>query len=156
MKLDSLDHERHVRRALELAREAGKRGDGPYGSVLVRDGTVIDEATNREHTDDDLGLHPELTLARRAGRQLSPEARAETVLYTSTEPCPMCATGIVYAGLGGVVYSVSGTAVEATVGGETGLDCETVFESFDADIPTVGDVLQSDGLDVHRRYRKGV
>ena len=107
MDLDSLDHEPHVKRALKLASEAGKRGDGPYGSVLVRDGTIIEEATNREHTDNDLALHPELTLARRASSELSPEEHAETVLYTSTEPCPMCATGIVYAGLGGVVYSVS-------------------------------------------------
>ncbi|QSG13575.1 nucleoside deaminase [Halapricum desulfuricans] len=154
MDLDSLDHEPHVRRALELAREAGERGDGAYGSVLVRDGAIIDEATNREHSDDDLALHPELTLARRAGSELSPEERAETVLYTSTEPCPMCATGIAYAGLGGVVYSVSGAAVETEVGGETGLDCETVFESFDADIPVVGSVLRSDGLEIHRRYRE--
>ncbi|WP_210424069.1 nucleoside deaminase [Halorussus ruber] len=103
-ELDALDHEPHVRRAIDLAREAGDRGDGPYGSLLVRDGDVVMEETNRENTDDDIALHPELTLARRAARELDADARAEAVMYTSTEPCPMCAGGIAIAGLGGVVY----------------------------------------------------
>lgn len=153
MDLEATVHERHVERAIALAREAGDRGDGPYGSLLVRDGEVVAEETNREHTDDDLALHPELTLARWAGRELSPEERARTVMYTSTEPCPMCATGIVYAGLGGVVFSVSGEAVEATVGGRTGPSCETIFERFRVDIPVVGGVLEDDGLAVHREYQ---
>lgn len=152
MDIESLDHEPFLERAIELAREAGDRGDGPYGSVLVRDGEIVAEATNREHTDDDIALHPELTLAREAASEMTAEERAETVMYTSTEPCPMCATGIVYAGLGGVVYSVSGAAVEATVGGETGFPCEAVFDSFGADVPVVGSVLESDGLAVHREY----
>jgi len=153
MDLDDFDHDPFVKRAIELAREAGERGDGPYGSILVRDGEVVVEAENREHTDEDLALHPELTLARQAAREMTAHERAETVMYTSTEPCPMCATGIVYAGLGGVVYSVSGAAVEAAVGGETGLPCEAIFDSFGAEIPVVGDVLEAEGLAVHREFQ---
>ena len=153
MDIEALDHEPFVERALELARTAGERGDGPYGSLLVRDGEVIMEAENREQTEEDLALHPELTLARRAERELTPEARAETVMYTSTEPCPMCATGIVYAGLGGVVYSVSGEALETEFGGATGDACAAIFESFGADIPVVADVLKADGMAVHRAHR---
>ncbi|MFW6265470.1 MAG: nucleoside deaminase [Halanaeroarchaeum sp.] len=152
--MDERDHEAYVRRAIELAREAGERGDGPYGSILVKEGEIVAEASNREHTDDDIALHPELMLARAAANEMSPEERGETVMYTSTEPCPMCATGIVYAGLGGVVYSVSGAAVEAAVGGETGFPCEAVFDSFGADVAVVGDVLESEGLDVHREFQK--
>jgi len=152
MDLATLDHEPFVERAIELAREAGARGDGPYGTILVRDGEIVAEAQNREHTDDDLALHPELTLAREAAREMTAAERARTVMYTSTEPCPMCASGIVYADLGGVVYSVSGAAVEATVGGETGLPCEAIFDSFGVEIPVVGDVLESEGLAVHREF----
>lgn len=154
MDLDTVDHDPFVERAIELAREAGDRGDGPYGSVLVRDGEIVAEAGNREHTDDDIALHPELTLAREAASEMTPDERAETVMYTSTEPCPMCATGIVYAGLGGVVYSASGAAVEATVGGETGVPCGAIFDAFGAEITVVEDVLESEGLAVHREYSK--
>jgi len=153
MDLDELAHEPYVERAIELAREAGERGDGPYGTVLVREGEIVAEAKNREHTDEDLALHPELTLARQAAREMTAQERAQTIMYTSTEPCPMCATGVVYAGLGGVVYSVSGAAVEAAVGGETGLPCAAIFDSFGADIPVVGDVLEEEGLSVHREFQ---
>ena len=152
-ELDAFDHEPHVRRAIDLAREAGDRGDGPYGSVLVRDGEVVMEESNRENTDDDIALHPELTLARRAAREFDPDARAETVLYTSTEPCPMCAGGIAIAGLGGVVYSVSAERLADEFGGPAGVPCGEIFERRGREIPVVGGVLEADGMALHREFR---
>ncbi|WP_458190871.1 nucleoside deaminase [Haladaptatus sp. NG-WS-4] len=151
--IDSLDHERHTRRAIELAREAGERGDGHYGSVLVRDGDIVMEETNRESTDDDIALHPELTLARRAARDLTVVERAETVLYTSTEPCPMCAGGIGFAELGGVVYSVSGERAAEEFGGSPSVSCDEIFERMGRDVAVLGGVLESEGLAVHRAFR---
>lgn len=157
--LDSLDrgssrnHEKHVRRAIDLAREAGGRGDGPYGSLLVRDGEVVMEATNREYTDDDIALHPELTLARRAAHELPADERAETLLYTSTEPCSMCAGGITIAGLGGIVYSVSAARLAAEWGGPEGVPCDEIFERRGREIPVLGGVLEDEGLALHREFR---
>lgn len=151
--LTTFDHEPHVRRAIELAREAGNRGDGPYGSVLVRDGEVVMEETNRENTDDDIALHPELTLARRAARELPPDECRETVMYTSTEPCPMCAGGIAIAGLGGVVYSVSAKRLAEAFGGSESVPCGEIFERRGRDIPVVGGVLEADGMALHREFR---
>jgi len=153
-----MDHEPPMERAIELAAAAGERGDGPYGSVLVRDGDVVMEASNRTNTDDDLALHPELTLARRAGSEFAPAECAETVMYTSTEPCSMCATGMAYAGLGAVVYSVSGErAAEVRGGGDgsdgSGIPCTEVFDRHGVDVAVEGPVLEEAGLDVHRRYR---
>ncbi|WP_135853717.1 nucleoside deaminase [Halorussus salinus] len=153
-ELDALDHPTHVRRAIDLAREAGERGDGPYGSVLVRDGEVVMDETNRENTDDDIALHPELTLARRAAREFSSEERAETVMYTSTEPCPMCAGGIAIAGLGGVVYSVSAARLAEEFGGPESVPCGEIFERRGREIPVVGDVLADEGMALHREFRE--
>jgi len=100
-------HESHMRRAFELAREAVDRGDRPFGSVLVRDGSVVMAESNRVNSETDIRRHPELHLAYRACRESTPAERAETVMYTSTEPCPMCASGMATAGFGRVVYSVS-------------------------------------------------
>jgi tRNA(Arg) A34 adenosine deaminase TadA len=150
--LDAFDHEAHVDRAIELAREAGARGDGHYGSVLVRDDAVVMEERNRERTDDDIALHPELTLARRAAREYAPAERARTVLYTSTEPCPMCAGGIAIAGLGAVVYSVSAAQAAAERGGAEGIPCEEVFDRWGRDVTVVGGVRESAGLAVHREF----
>ena len=80
------DDESHMRRAIELAREAVARGDRPFGSVLVREDSVVMSESNRVNTEDDIRRHPELHLAYRACRELSPGERAETVMYTSSEP----------------------------------------------------------------------
>lgn len=153
MNLDALDHAPPTRRAVELAEAAGERGDEPYGSVLVRDGDVRMEASNRTVTEADLALHPELTLARRAGREWTPDERAATVMYTSTEPCPMCATGMAYAGLGAVVYSVAGERAAAVYDRSPSIPCEEMFDRLGADVAVEGRVLEDEGLAVHRRFR---
>lgn len=152
MDLSGHDHEAYVERAIELAERAGERGDGPYGSVLVRDGDVVMEETNRENTEDDLALHPELTLARRARSRWTLATCRETVMYTSTEPCSMCATGMAYAGLGGVVYSVSGDRAAEVTGGTAGIPCDEVFERLGVDVAVRGGVLEAEGLDVHHEF----
>jgi tRNA(Arg) A34 adenosine deaminase TadA len=152
MDLDARDHGPPLRRAIDLAVEAGERGDGPFGSVLVRGGEIRMEASNRTRTENDLALHPELTLARRAAGEWSPVDRAETVMYTSTEPCAMCATGMAYAGLGAVVYSVAGERLADLRGSSGGIPCDEVFERLGADVAVEGPVLEDEGLAVHRRF----
>lgn len=145
--------ERYVRRAIELAREAAERGDDPYGSLLVRDGEVVREARNRVVTDDDIAAHPELTLARWAARELTPEERAETVMYTSTAPCPMCAGGIYLAGLAAVVYSVDGATAAEAAGVDRTLPDTDFIERGGAPVPLLGPVLESEGRALHRDRR---
>ncbi|RZU76437.1 tRNA(Arg) A34 adenosine deaminase TadA [Micromonospora kangleipakensis] len=100
--------ERHLRRAVELAGAARDAGDGPFGSLLVdADGRVLAEEVNTERTDDDITAHPELKLARWAARQLAAETAAHSTMYTSCQPCRMCATAIERSGLGRVVYALS-------------------------------------------------
>jgi len=150
--IESLDHEEFIERACELARTAGDRGDGPYGSLLVVDGEVIMEESNYESTEDDLSLHPELTLARRAAAELDEETASDAVMYTSTEPCSMCSTGMAYAGLGAVVYSVSGEKAAEINGGPAGIPSEEVFDRYDADIDVIGPAGLEEGLAVHEEY----
>jgi len=150
MDLDALDHERHTERALELAREAAARGDEPFGSVLVRDDAVVMEARNAVNTAADLRRHPELTLAKRAGAELSPEERRETVMYTSTEPCPMCAGGIDIAGLRAVGYSVSTKRLAEVRGRDPGVTSADVFEHGSGDVERFGPILPEAGVRVHR------
>lgn len=67
---DTFDHESHMQKAFDLAREAVERGDRPFGSVLVRDDSVVMRESNRVNTEDDIRRHPELHLAYRACREL--------------------------------------------------------------------------------------
>jgi tRNA(Arg) A34 adenosine deaminase TadA len=97
-----------LRRAIAIAANAIALGDAPYGSLLAdADGTVLAEAHNTVRRDNDISAHPELKLARWAARELDPGAAARATLYTSCQPCGMCAGGIVRSGLGRVVYALS-------------------------------------------------
>ncbi|MEU2549086.1 nucleoside deaminase [Streptomyces roseolus] len=97
-----------LRRAVEIAAHAVALGDAPYGSLLAGpDGTVLAEAHNTVRRDEDITAHPELKLARWAARELDPDTAARTTLYTSCEPCGMCAGAIVRSGLGRVVHALS-------------------------------------------------
>lgn len=79
-------------------------------------------------------MHPELTLARRAAQELNEETVEETVMYTSTKPCSMCSTGMAFAEVRGVVYSVSGKLAVERWGGPAGISSKEVFERYDADV----------------------
>ncbi|MFD9724977.1 nucleoside deaminase [Streptomyces sp. NPDC059072] len=97
-----------LRRAVAIAARATTLGDAPYGSLLAGpDGTIIAEAHNTVRRDQDITAHPELKLARWAARELDQATAARTTLYTSCQPCGMCAGGIVRSGLGRVVYALS-------------------------------------------------
>ena len=146
---DDFDHDSHMRRTFELAREAAARGDRPFGSVLVRDDTVIMTDSNRVLTENDIRRHPELHLAFRACQELDPDARAETVMYTSTEPCPMCAGGMATAGFGRVVYSVGSDEIAAFTGNEPSVRSAEVLDGV-SDV--VGPVLNGEGRQIHDEF----
>ncbi|MEU1462974.1 nucleoside deaminase [Streptomyces sp. NPDC005727] len=98
---------RHLRRCVELAREALQSGDEPFGSVLVAaDGTVLAEDHNRVASGDRT-RHPEFELARWSAAHMSPGERAAATVYTSGEHCPMCAAAHAWVGLGRIVYVAS-------------------------------------------------
>ncbi|GAA3507320.1 nucleoside deaminase [Streptomyces showdoensis] len=100
--------EKLLRRAVDLAARAVTLGDAPYGSLLAApDGTVLAEAHNTVRRDDDITAHPELKLARWAASELDRETAARTTMYTSCQPCGMCAGALVRSGLGRVVFALS-------------------------------------------------
>ena len=148
-QFDDFGHESHMRRAFVEARAATERGDRPFGSVLVRDDEVVMTESNRVVTAEDVRRHPELHLAYRACREMDSEARAETVMYTSTEPCPMCAGGMRSAGFGRVVYSVGGDEIGEFVGDGPAVRSAAVLDGV---TEVVGPVLNEEGRAVHEAF----
>ncbi len=97
----------HLRRCVELAREALEDGDEPFGSVLVDgEGEVRFEDRNRVK-DGDETRHPEFEIAKWSATHLTPAERASATVYTSGEHCPMCSAAHGWMRLGRIVYAVS-------------------------------------------------
>ncbi len=97
----------HLRRCVDLARTALDHGHGPFGAILVgANGQTHYEDHNRV-TDDDHTLHAEMGVIHWAVANVAPIHRIRATVYTSCEPCPMCAGAHAWAGLGRIVYATS-------------------------------------------------
>lgn len=97
-------HEQYMRLAIEQARD---NPAFPFGAVIVRagDGRVLGAAVNRGR--DNPTLHGEVAAIHDYVERNGHGGWGETVLYTTGEPCPMCMSAIIWAGIGGVVYASS-------------------------------------------------
>lgn len=85
--------------ALRHAEEAFARGDWPVGSVIVKDGVVLAGGQNRQNSEGDVTIHGELDAIRAALRTHGAGRVAGATLYTTMEPCPMCAWALRLAGI---------------------------------------------------------
>jgi tRNA(Arg) A34 adenosine deaminase TadA len=148
---DATDRER-VERAIELAEESVEMGNTPFGALIVVDGEIVGEGHNETRSNDDLAAHPEMTLARWAGRELDDDERARCTMYASTEPCPMCATAIHYAGLDRVVYGVSGETLDELTGGVVTIPCEEVIRRADGDTTVEGPIATEAAMALHESF----
>jgi len=93
-----------LKHCLDLAEEALKAGDQPFGSILVNENNeIIAEARNRINEKNVLA-HPEIELAEWAMENLSLKERRQTIMYTTGEHCPMCAGAHSWAQIGGLYY----------------------------------------------------
>jgi tRNA(Arg) A34 adenosine deaminase TadA len=145
--------ELHLRRAFELATEARSTGNHPFGALLVgADGTVLAEALNSVVLGRDPTGHAETNLVRLAA-QLDTDL-ADATLYTSTEPCAMCAGAIYWSGIGRVVYGLA----EVDLLGLTGthpdnptlaLPCREVFARGQRVVAVDGPALDAEARAVH-------
>jgi len=107
MSLASAD-EGHLLRAIELARVSREQGNHPFGSLLVdASGDVVLEAENTVSTDKDVTAHAETNLMRMASTRFEPDFLERCTLYTSTEPCAMCAGAIYWGNVRRVVFGLS-------------------------------------------------
>lgn len=99
-----MEHEQYMRRALELAAQAGERGDVPVGCVIVRDGRIVGEGRNRREENGDATAHAEMEAIRDACARLGCWRLHGCTMYVTLEPCPMCAGGIINSRISAVRY----------------------------------------------------
>lgn len=141
-----------IRRSIELSRQSVQRGNQPFGACLVKDGEVLLEAENSIYTHHDLTRHAERMLSSLASQTFDKLLLTDCTLYTSTEPCAMCAGAIYWAGISRVVYSCSQEAFAELAGKALDIPCRDVFAYANRPIEVVGPVLEAEALTVHKDY----
>ncbi len=90
--------------ALALARAAAARGEVPVGAVVVRDGAIVGRGGNAPIAHNDPTAHAEIAALRDAARALGNYRLAGCTLYTTLEPCAMCAGAMLHARIARVVF----------------------------------------------------
>ncbi len=150
------DDLRHLRRAIALASEAKVRGKHPFGALVVAgDGEVLAEAINAfGWPDGDATGHAELVAVREASRRIPPERLAQATLYSSAEPCAMCAGAVYWSGISRVVYALSEERLLKLTGNHPEnptltLPCRQVFARGQRRVEVIGPALEDEAAAAH-------
>ena len=96
--------ERWMRQALAAAREAENRGEVPVGTCVVHDDQLLAVSGNRTRTDCDPTAHAEIVALREAARKLGNYRLTGVDVYSTIEPCAMCAGALIQARIGRLIY----------------------------------------------------
>ena len=144
--------EQFTRQTIELARQARAAGNHPFGSLLAIDDEVVLTAQNTVFTDRDPTAHAETNLVAAAIRQLSIDEIRRSVLYTSCEPCAMCAGKMYWAGIRSLVYALSSAELAHFTGPSFLIPCGELFNRSIEPVSIVGPLLLDEAREVHRGY----
>lgn len=150
-----IDDETGLRLAFAVAARARAHGNHPFGCVLVGPtGEVLLEAENGYMPDRDMTGHAERLLATAASKKYRPAQLMECTMYTSAEPCAMCAGAVYWAGIGRVVYGLSEARLKRITGSHAenptlDLPCRTVFAAGQRKVAVVGPLLEDEAAAQH-------
>ncbi|MGE8114509.1 deaminase [Pseudomonas sp. NPDC086566] len=148
-----------LRESIRLSEQSRQDGRHPF-AALVADahGQIIASAGNNSMPPEgDPTQHAELVAAARAARLLTPEQIAGCTLYTSAEPCCMCAGAVYWTGIGRVVYALSEHALLGLTGAHPenptfSLPCREVFARGQRTVQVHGPLLEDEAATAHQGF----
>jgi tRNA(Arg) A34 adenosine deaminase TadA len=148
----------HLKVSISVAWRARENGNHPFGAVLADENNrLVLQAENTVVTGRDSTGHAETNLVRLATQQFSPEQLVRSTLYSSTEPCAMCAGAIYWSQIGRVVYSLGEIDLYAIIGASPEhllLPCREVFAHSKRRIEVLGPIssLETEARAVHKDF----
>ena len=145
--MDDLDH---LRDAIALSEAARRRGNMPFGAVLVAPGgAILARSENTIITDRDMTAHAEINALRAASKKCSPQQIAAATMYASGEPCPMCSGAMMRMGLRRLVFGIRAAVATAYLPIAAGamarsIECRDVLRLAPETIQVEGPVLEEE------------
>jgi tRNA(adenine34) deaminase len=101
---DMVIDEKYMKMAIKEAGQAARSGEVPVGAVLVKGDRVLAEDHNQCIKQSDPTAHAEVLVLRKAGKALRNYRLKDTVMYVTTEPCPMCLSAMIHARVSRLVF----------------------------------------------------
>nr|WP_221401191.1 nucleoside deaminase [Paenibacillus phyllosphaerae] len=149
-----------LKRCVELSIAARESGNTPFGALLAGPGgEILLEQGNIEITQSNCTGHAETTLMEAASAKYSKKELWACTLYTSAEPCAMCAGSIYWGNVGRVVYGISEKRLAELTGEDEqnptlDLPCREVFARGNKPITVVGPFpeVEEEAVAAHEGY----
>ncbi len=102
-----LRHQYWMKKAIDLAQQAGKEGEIPVGAVIIDEqNNLVATAYNQKQQNQDATAHAEILAIQKASQKLATWQLNKCSLYVTLEPCPMCAGAIIQARLKTLIYGL--------------------------------------------------
>jgi len=157
---DDSIHERDrafLHQAIELAHAARAHGAHPFGALVVdENGQILVTARNNAvPPKGDPTQHAERLACSLVGRQFTAAQLATATLYTSTEPCAMCAGAIYWTGIRRIVYALSAKSLYNLIGSNAeslDLPCRELFARGQQLTTVLGPFLEEEAAQPHRKF----
>lgn len=144
--------EHFLRLAIALAKQARAQGNEPFGAVLVYDGIAVHQATDRTLELCNPLMHAEIACISEYCQASHQIALENYTLYTSCEPCEMCASAIHQAKISRVVFSVSQAMFDQLRTGNPNCGGTRLLVESGAPVEVIGPLLADEGLAVFEGY----
>lgn len=150
--------DQYLRRAIQLAMQARERGNRPFGALIVdARGDPVAEAEADSITTGDCTGHAETNALRIATRKLSREELSRCTLYSSAEPCVMCAGAIFWSNIRRVVYGIDATTLREYRGTradqmDLALSCREILRASPYPIEVIGPALGDEARVPHEGF----
>lgn len=156
--MSDIRDEKYLRQAIALAKQSRANGRHPFGAIIVSaDDRVLAACESRKERGGDATEHSELSAVRLASSAYPKELLAQSTLYSSTEPCAMCAGAIYWGGIGRVVYGFPELRLHALTGDHPenptlSLPCRELFARGQRRIEVVGPLLEDEAAEAHAGF----
>ena len=146
-----------LRAALDACRRGIDAGQAPFGSALAVDGELVETAFNTGQQDSDPSAHAEINVLRAAGRRYGTRRLGEVgqvTLYSSCEPCPMCFSAIVFAGVRRVVWAASVDDARAAGMARLQISNEVMMQLTGETLNITGGLLRDEAVALFDRWQQ--
>lgn len=135
---------------MKLALEEAKKGDSPYGAVIVKDNEVIALAHNTVKTDSDPSAHAEINVIRSLTTKINNPSLEGYIIYTTGEPCPMCATACIWTGISEIVFGASIQDLIDVKQPQIEISCEEIIAKGFRKIKITKGILKAECLELFK------
>ena len=143
-----MDHEKYMRMAIAKAREGMSNGQTPFGACVVKNGEVISCQHNLVWEETDITSHAEIVAIREACKVLGTVDLSGCVIYSTTEPCPMCFSAIHWAKIDAIYFGTRIADAQEAGFSELTISNEEMKSQGKSPVQIFGDFMRQENKEV--------